>query len=72
MVYLNQNNERAHQIIKTIALTYSLIGIISLLGAYGVFFSPGYSGDLTPFSLGIITIFAMINFVNMVYLRNHF
>lgn len=72
MVYLNQNNERAHQIIKTIGLTYSLIGIISILGAYGVFFSPGYSGDLTSFSLGVITLFAMINFVNMIYLRNHF
>lgn len=63
--------ERNHQIMKVMAVTYSIIGVISLIGAYGVFLAPGYTGDLNAFSLGTITFFAFITVVNAVYLRKH-
>lgn len=63
---------RTHQILKVIAITYSIIGAISLIGAYGVFLTPGYSGDLNAFSIGTITIFALITIGNAVYLRKHY
>ncbi len=63
---------RNHQIMKIIAVTYSIIGAISLIGAYGVFLTPGYSGDLTVFSIGTITVFALFAIANAIYLKNHF
>lgn len=69
---LNKNQERNHQIMKVIALIYSIIGSISLIGAYSVFFAPGYSGGLNIFSLGTITVFAFLTIVNAIYLRKRF
>jgi len=61
--------DRNHQILRVIAITYSVIGIISLIGGYAVFLAPGYSGDLTAISLGIITFFALLATFNALYLR---
>lgn len=72
MEEISNSKERNHQIMKIIAVTYSIIGAISLLGAYGVFLAPGYSGDLNMFSLGTITFFALIAIGNAMYLRKHF
>ena len=63
---------RNHQILKSIAITYSIIGAISLIGAYGVFLAPGYSGDLNAFSLGTITVFALFAIGNAFYLKNNY
>lgn len=65
-------NDRNHQILKSIAVTYSVIGAISLLGAYGVFFTPTYVGDLNAFSLGVITIFALFAIGNAIYLKTRY
>lgn len=63
-----ENRIRDQEILKVIALTYSVIGITSLLGAYTVYFSPGYSGDLTIVALGMITFFAILATLNAIYL----
>ena len=68
----NKMETRNHQILKVIAITYSVIGAISLIGAYGVFLAPGYSGDLNIFSIGTITFFAFLAVVNAIYLRKRF
>ena len=72
MEMLNGSRERTHQIMKIIAVTYSTIGAISLLGAYGVYFAPGYDGDLSMVTLITITFFALFAVANAVYLRSHF
>lgn len=64
-----KNQNRKHQILKIIAITYATIGLTSLLGAYTVFFSPGYSGDLTIQALAMITVFALLATGNAIYLR---
>ena len=64
-----KNQNRKHQILKIIAITYSTIGLTSLLGAYAVYFSPGYSGDLTIEALVMITVFALLATTNAIYLR---
>jgi len=64
--------ERNHQIVKVIAILYSIIGAISVMGAYAVILTPGYSGDLNSMSVGIITAFAIFTIVNAIYLRKRF
>lgn len=61
--------DRNHRILRVIAITYSIIGITSLIGGYAVFLAPGYSGNLNAFSLGIITFFALLATLNALYLR---
>ena len=70
-VEINKAQERNHQIMKVIALIYSIIGSISLIGAYSVFLAPGYSGSLNIFSLGTITVFAFLTIANAIYLRKY-
>lgn len=72
MEVLKGSGERTHQIMKVIAVTYSTIGAISLLGAYSVYFAPGYDGDLSAFTLGTITFFALLAVANAIYLRRHY
>ncbi len=65
----NIDLNRNHKILSVIAITYSIIGITSLIGAYAVFLAPGYSGNLNALSLGIITFFALLATFNAFYLR---
>lgn len=64
--------ERKHQITKLMALIYSFIGVISLIGAFSVYLKPGYSGDLTGLTISIITGFAIFNVLNTIYLMKRF
>lgn len=65
-------HERTHSITKVISIIYSLIGIISLIGVYGVYFKPGYEGNLNATSLLIITSLAIVLILNTVFVRRKF
>jgi len=64
--------ERNHQIVKVIAILYSIIGTISVLGAFIVILNPDYTGDLNGMTVGIITAFALFTIINAIYLRKRF
>lgn len=58
-----------HNTLKVIAIIYAIIGLTSILGAYVVFLSPGYTGDLNAVTIGMVTGFGVLACLNALYLR---
>lgn len=66
---LNTQEARNYQMIRVIAMTYAIIGAMSTLGAFAVYFSPNYTGSLTPLTLAVTAGFAFLALVNAIVLR---
>ena len=63
--------DKNHQILKVIAMTYAIIGVMSTGGALAVFFSPSYTGSLDGLTLGVTAFFTAVALANAIYLRSH-